>query len=133
MRIGTTYLPVQEVSFSVDWYVEKLGAKLNYMDEEKAILNLADQAIFLVKAKKGQNANFIDSAGNERFSLTFEVDGEDELETVRHDLLSLGVSVGSIEDRGHPGRNFVFTDPDGNLFDVWSQLSPAFKEARARV
>ena len=37
------------------------------------------------------------------------------------------VSVGEIEDRGHPGNNFVFRDLDGNVFDVWSELSPTFK------
>ncbi|EKN66486.1 hypothetical protein BABA_15292 [Neobacillus bataviensis LMG 21833] len=36
--------------------------------------------------------------------------------------------VGEIENRGHSGRNFVFYDEDGNKFDVWSELSPIFKE-----
>jgi len=38
------------------------------------------------------------------------------------------IKVGEIEDRGHSGNNFTFYDLDGNKFDVWSELSPAFKE-----
>ncbi|WP_412986042.1 hypothetical protein [Niallia alba] len=43
-------------------------------------------------------------------------------------LKEKAVTVGDIEDRGHPGNNFVFYDLDGNKFDVWSELSPSFKE-----
>ncbi len=45
-RIGTTYIPVTNVENSSDWYVIKIGAELNYKDENKAILNLANQSIF---------------------------------------------------------------------------------------
>lgn len=128
IRVGTTYIPVQDVALAADWYTTKLEAQLNYMDDEKAILAIADQAFFLVKAKQGETSNFIDSNGHERFSLTFEVDGEEKLRTLQKNLQTKDVEVGQIEDRGHPGRNFVFKDPDGNKFDVWSCLSPKFKE-----
>lgn len=127
-RVGTTYIPVTNVEESAVWYVSKLGAELNYQDQDKAIINLADQSLFLVKASAGQSANFIDSYGNVRFSLTFEVDGLSALEKLHDDLNQKGIKVGEIENRGHAGRNFVFDDPDGNRFDVWSELSPSFKE-----
>jgi catechol 2,3-dioxygenase-like lactoylglutathione lyase family enzyme len=127
-RVGTTYIPVQDVKKSADWYAGKLGAEQTYIDKDKAILNLASQSFFLVKAADSQTANFTDSNGMERFSLTFEVDGQDALQAVHRELGEKGVDTGAIEDRGHAGRNFVFKDPDGNLFDVWSELSPAFKE-----
>jgi hypothetical protein len=44
------------------------------------------------------------------------------------ELKELGVIVGEIEERGHAGKNFVFEDLDRNRFDVWSELSPSFKE-----
>ena len=128
IRVGTTYLPVSNVERSASWYTEKLGATLNYMDEDKAIINLANQSFFLVAASEGQNANFIDSKGNERFSLTFEVDGLQALEKLHKEFKDLRISVGEIEDRGHAGKNFVFRDPDDNQFDVWSELSPTFKK-----
>ncbi|PFA69162.1 glyoxalase [Bacillus sp. AFS015802] len=128
LRVGTTYIPVADVELSSEWYVTKLDAELNYRDEDKAILNLANQSIFLVKSKENESANFIDVHGKERFSLTFEVDGLEALENVRGDFIRRGMKVGEIVDRGHTGRNFIFYDVDGNKFDVWSELSPTFRE-----
>lgn len=128
IRVGTTYIPITNVELSSEWYVNKLGAELCYKDEDKAILNVANQSIFLVKANGDQSSNFYDIHGNERFSLTFEVNGLNALEDIHRDFKENGMRVGEIEDRGHAGRNFVFYDLDGNKFDVWSELSPAFKE-----
>ncbi|RLQ94366.1 VOC family protein [Falsibacillus albus] len=119
-RVGTTYIPVKDPRRSSSWYQEKLGAVENYLDEDKAIVDFAGQSFFLVKAMGGQQANFIDAKGQEHFSLTFEVNGFDELKNLHNELLKAGVDVRKIEDRGHPGNNFVFSDLDGNLFDVWS-------------
>lgn len=131
LRVGTTYIPVSSVELAAEWYVEKLDAELTYQDEDKAIMNLADQSFFLVKAKEKETANFLDTYGKERFSLSFEVDGEETLKMLREDLKERDVEVGEIENRGHAGINFVFSDVDGNLFDVWSELSPTFnKETR---
>ncbi|MCM3393175.1 VOC family protein [Cytobacillus oceanisediminis] len=128
LRVGTTYIPVTNVDLSSDWYVNKLGAELSYKDQDKAILNIANQSIFLVKSKENQSSNFFDIHGNERFSLTFEVNGLNALEAIHQDFRQNGIKVGEIENRGHTGRNFVFYDLDGNKFDVWSELSPIFKE-----
>lgn len=46
MRVGTSYIPVTNVELSSSWYVNKLGAQLNYQDDDKAILNLANQSFF---------------------------------------------------------------------------------------
>ena len=128
LRVGTTYIPVTNVDLSSDWYVNKLGAELSYKDQDKAILNFANQSIFLVKSNENQSSNFFDIYGNERFSLTFEVNGLNALEAIHKDFRQSDIRVGEIENRGHTGRNFVFYDLDGNKFDVWSELSPIFKE-----
>ncbi|MBD7944552.1 VOC family protein [Psychrobacillus sp. Sa2BUA9] len=128
VRVGTTYIPVTNVALSSDWYTEKLGAIKNYQDEDKAILNLANQSIFLVKSKVGETLNFVDNNGQDRFALTFEVDGLDNLISLHNEFIENLVQVGQVENRGHAGRNFVFEDPDGNKFDVWSELSPSYKE-----
>lgn len=52
LRVGTTYIPVVSVEQSTEWYVNKLGAELSYQDKDKAILNFANQSIFLVKLRK---------------------------------------------------------------------------------
>jgi len=128
LRVGTTYIPVTNVELSSEWYENKLGAELSYKDADKAILNFANQSIFLVKSKENQSSNFYDIYGVERFSLTFEVNGLDALEAIHKDFTEKEIRVGKIENRGHSGRNFVFYDLDGNKFDVWSELSPIFKE-----
>lgn len=130
LRVGTTYIPVSNVERAAEWYVEKLNAQLNYQDDDKAILNLADQSFFLVKARDKETANFIDAHGDAHFSLTFEVDGEKSLKMLREELMERDVKVGEIESRGHAGINFVFSDIDGNRFDVWSELSSTYKRER---
>ncbi|KZE37218.1 glyoxalase [Bhargavaea cecembensis] len=128
LRVGTVYVPVSDVDRSAGWYAEHLDAEVSYRDEDKAIINLAGQSFFLVKAAEGERSNFTDIHGAERFSLTFEVDGLEALESVHGEFRVKGVNVGDIEDRGHAGRNFVFADPDGNRFDVWSELSPVYRD-----
>jgi hypothetical protein len=127
IRVGTIYIPVMEPAKSSDWYKDMLSACLNYLDEDKAIMNLADISLFLVKSP-GESSNFKDVNGAERFILTFEVDGEDTLEAMHADFIERGMNVGEIENRGHAGRNFVFYDFDGNKFDVWSELSKEYKK-----
>ncbi|TFE00805.1 VOC family protein [Jeotgalibacillus sp. R-1-5s-1] len=131
-RVGTIYLPVQHVRNAAVWYEEILGATINHEDEEKAIVDLADQSFFLVKSLPGETLNFKDYQGHNRFAMTFEVDGLKRLEEFRDLLLKKGVTVGHVENRGHAGRNVVFEDPDGNRFDVWSELSPDFKRRGSR-
>ncbi|MFJ6211135.1 VOC family protein [Lysinibacillus sp. NPDC092081] len=128
IRIGTIYIPVSNVERSCEWYVSKLGAECSYQDSDKAILNVANQSIFLVRSINNQSSNFIDCYGKEHFSITFEVDGLSALKTIHKIFIGKGIRVGEVENRGHAGRNFVFYDLDGNKFDVWSELSPAFKE-----
>ncbi|MHC2833815.1 VOC family protein [Bacillus sp. F9_6S_D1_P_5] len=128
LRVGTIYIPVINVELSSEWYVNKLDAELSYKDKDKAILNFANQSFFLVKSQINQSLNFYDFCGEERFSLTFEVNGLNTLESIHNDFIKKEIKVGEIENRGHTGKNFVFYDLDGNKFDIWSELSPIFKE-----
>jgi len=128
LRVGTTYIPVENLELSAQWYVNKLGAELSYTDQDKAILNFANQSIFLIKSQENQCANFYDIHGQEHFSLTFEVNGISALEKIHREFTQKQIKVGEIEERGHAGKNFVFYDLSGNKFDVWSELSPIFKE-----
>lgn len=128
LRVGTIYIPVTNIELSSKWYVNKLGAELSHKEEDKAILNFANQSFFLVKSQANQSLNFYDFCDEERFSLTFEVNGLNALESIHSDFIKKEIKVGEIENRGHTGKNFVFYDLDGNKFDVWSELSPIFKE-----
>ena len=128
LRVGTIYIPVSNVERSSEWYVSKLGAELSYKDDDKAILNFANQSFFLVKSNENQSSNFLDWYDTERFSITFEVNGLNALQAIHKDFIDKQISVGVIEERGHSGKNIVFADLDSNKFDVWSELSPVFKE-----
>lgn len=132
LRVGTTYIPVTNVELSSEWYVNKLSAELSYKDEDKAILNFANQSFFLVKSKENQSSNFYDCYGEERFSITFEVNGLNALEAIHREFKDKDIPVGEIENRGHAGRNFIFFDLDDNKFDVWSELSPNFRNIQAK-
>ena len=72
IRIGTTYLPVQNVEEAAEWYTAKLGAQLNYKDERinitvsigvatfnevedmHELIKLADKRLYISKSK-GKN------------------------------------------------------------------------------
>jgi len=101
---------------------------VNYLDEHKAILDLANQSFFLVKISLNKTSNFKNVQGAIQLSLTFEVNGVKEFETLRNQLIIKWVYVGEIENRGHAGKNFVFQDLHGNLFDECSELSLAFQQ-----
>lgn len=103
---------------------------MTYMDEgnNHVIVNLAQQSFILIQSEKGTLANFNTINDGLMFPFTFEVNGIEALLQLHEELQDKGVTVGEIEDRGHTGRNFIITDPDGNKYDVWSELSVDFKE-----
>lgn len=118
------------ITKSAEWFCTNLGAELGYMDEgnNHAILNLAQQSFILILSEKDALANFNTINDGLMFPFTFEVNGIEALIQLHEELQDKGVTVGEIEDRGHTGRNFIITDPDGNKYDVWSELSVDFKE-----
>lgn len=126
IRVGTIYLPVTNPKHSAEWFCTKLGAELQMLDADNnhAIVNLANQSFILIQSEEGVSSNFPTINDGLMFAFTFEVAGEQQLIALHHELKEKGVHVGEIEDRGHPGRNFIIHDPDGNRFDVWSELAP---------
>lgn len=117
--VCSVYVPVRDPLKSADWWQRNFGLEyaVPYNPAEvQVILKLADgQWLHLVETAGEINNQFRDKAGYEMFRLTFEVRRIEEL----HDhLLSNGVNIENLEDRGHCGINFVFYDPDGNKFDV---------------
>lgn len=130
IRVGTIYLPVTNPKLSANWFCSNLRAELAFIDEgnNHAILNLAHQSFILILSESSVTANFQTINDGLMFPFSFEVNGEEELLELHKELTDNGVTVGEIEDRGHDGRNFIIVDPDGNRFDVWSELSNEFKE-----
>ncbi|WP_314586770.1 VOC family protein [Paenibacillus terrigena] len=129
LRVGTNYLPVTDPKESSEWFCSNLGAEMTYLDDgnNHAIINLANQSFILIQSQKGITANFQTIRDGLMFPFTFEVNGEKALLELYQQLTAKNVCVGEIEDRGHQGKNFIITDPDGNRYDVWSELSENFK------
>lgn len=91
IRVGTVYIPVNDIKESSNWYINHLGAELTYQDSDKAILNLANQSFFLVRSIGEQHSNFFDINGKECFSITFEVDGIETLKSLHKEFIELGI------------------------------------------
>lgn len=52
---------------------------------------------FIVKSNENQSSNYFDIYGNERFSLTFEVNGLNALEAIHKDFKQNKIRVEEIE------------------------------------
>lgn len=117
--VCSVYVPVRNLLTSADWWQRNFG--LDYAvpynpSEAQIILKLSDgQWLHLVETKGEVNNQFPNKDGYEMFRFTFDVT---RIEVLHDRLVSNGVRVEELKDRGHCGINFVFYDLDGNKFDV---------------
>lgn len=117
--VCSIYVPVRNPLKSVQWWQRNFG--LEYAvpfneAEDQAILKLSDgQWLHLVETRGPIDNQFPNKAGYEMFRLTFEVR---QIEVLHDHLITNGVRIEELQDRGSCGINFVFYDPDGNKFDV---------------
>ena len=59
--VEAIFIPIKDPQLSSKWYEDKLGFKLLYIEEEAAVMKIADQSatvVCLVKAKKHQPLHF---------------------------------------------------------------------------
>ncbi|MBB6669554.1 VOC family protein [Cohnella nanjingensis] len=117
--VCSVYVPVRNPLQSAAWWERHFGLTFAVPynpAEAQAILRLSEgQWLHLVETRGPIDNQFPDKAGNEMFRLTFEVR---RIEVLYDRLLTQGVRVEHLADRGSCGINFVFCDPDGNQFDV---------------
>lgn len=62
--VEAIFIPIKDPQLSSKWYEEKLGFKLLYIEEEAAVMKIADKSatvVCLVKAKKHQPLHFPDN------------------------------------------------------------------------
>lgn len=107
------FIPVKDPKISAEWYEEKLGFKLIYIEKEAAVMKIAEESqtvVCLVKTVNhqamtfpengfgvGKYYNFIPKDINETYQL----------------LIERGVKVNPINEEGTT-KFFTFFDPDGN-------------------
>ena len=123
-KVSHLVLPVSDVHQSRDWYVGKLGFKLER--EFEGAVGIKDQSgltIFLQKA-----------AGNvagQKITLTIQVDNVD---AKYQELASQGVHFVSPPKLQFWGYGAEVLDPDGYVNDLWDEvsMSKAMREAGAK-
>jgi len=112
-KVSHMMLPVADVKKSRDWYVEKLGFKLE-REHEQAV-GIKDQSgltIFLQKASG--------PLSGQKITLTIQVDNVD---TRHQELVSLGVDFVSPPKRQFWGYGAEVLDPDGYVNHLWDEVT----------
>ncbi|WP_199621356.1 VOC family protein [Paenibacillus alkalitolerans] len=113
--IEYTEIPVSDLETAVDWYCNKLGAKLGLKNDERAFVDFSmGPSLFLVKTED-KTTNIFLVNGEHHYSIGFRVNN---IEGFHNFLVELGAKVNEIIDEGNIGKFFTFYDPFGNMFDV---------------
>jgi len=106
-------LPVSDVRKARDWYVNKLGFKLERESEEAVgIKDESGLTIFLIKTA--------DSLAGQKITLTIQVD---DVENRHRELASLGVKFVSPPGRQFWGYGAEVLDPDGYMNHLWDEVT----------
>ncbi|WP_159880982.1 VOC family protein [Paenibacillus puerhi] len=123
--IEYTEIPVADLEKGIDWYCNKLGAKLGYRNEDLAYVDFSmGPSLFLVKTSDLTSSTFLVN-GEDHYTIGFRVT---LIEEFRNYLLTLGTQVSVIKDEGAIGKFFTFYDPFGNMFDVHQPAKRMNKE-----
>ena len=113
--IEYTEIPVSDLETALDWYCNKLGAKVAFQNKDLAAVNFSfGPSLFLVKTINQTTSTFLIN-GEDHYSIGFKVKN---IEGFHNFLKGLGTKVNDIQDEGAVGKFFTFYDPFGNMFDV---------------
>ncbi|BBH20583.1 hypothetical protein Back11_19280 [Paenibacillus baekrokdamisoli] len=113
--IEYTEIPVSDLEIALDWYRNKLGAKVLFQNTELVAVNfITGPSLFLVKTNDQTTSTFLVN-GEDHYSIGFKVKN---IEGFHNYLKGLGTKVNEIKDEGVIGKFFTFYDPFGNMFDV---------------
>jgi catechol 2,3-dioxygenase-like lactoylglutathione lyase family enzyme len=112
-KVSHMVLPVSDVHKSRDWYVDKLGFKLER--ERDQVVGIQDQSgltIFLVNSSA--------SLAGQKITLTIQVDN---VESKYRELASLGVLFASAPKSQFWGYGAEVLDPDGYMNHLWDEVT----------
>jgi glyoxylase I family protein len=111
------FIPVKDPQRSAEWYEEKLGFTLVYMEDEAAVMKIAAESqtvVCLVKIVHHQPMKFPEN--NFDVGKYYNFIPRDIAETYQT-LVEQGVQVTPMGGEGST-RYFTFYDPDGNPLGV---------------
>jgi catechol 2,3-dioxygenase-like lactoylglutathione lyase family enzyme len=114
----STVLRVQDVAASVIWYREKLGLEPDHVgndgpDHPIAVYSIAGSSVALWQLPAGRMRVRLDNDSNTYVVVLVD----DDLETVRRNLVERGVEVGDVQ-RSAETEFLWFHDLDDNRFEV---------------
>ena len=111
------FIPVKDPAISAKWYEEVLGFKINYIEEEAAVMQIGEESqtvVCLVKTLNHVPMKFPENKfGVGKYYNFIPIDIEEAYKL----FLDKGVMVNPIGGEGST-RFFTFYDPDGNSLGV---------------
>jgi catechol 2,3-dioxygenase-like lactoylglutathione lyase family enzyme len=123
-KVSHVVVPVSDLLRSRDWYVDRLGFKLER--EHEGVVGIKDQSdltIFLQKTAAG--------LAGQKITLTIQVENVD---SKYQELASLNVKFASPPKLHFWGYGAEVLDPDGYMNHLWDEvtMSKAVREMKAR-
>jgi catechol 2,3-dioxygenase-like lactoylglutathione lyase family enzyme len=112
-KVSHMVLPVSDIHKSRDWYVDKLGFKVEREHEE--VLGIKDQSGLTIFLQKTAG-----TLAGERITITIQVDNVD---SKYRELASLGVKFVSPPKRVFWGYGAEVLDPDGYINHLWDEVT----------
>jgi catechol 2,3-dioxygenase-like lactoylglutathione lyase family enzyme len=112
-KVSHLVLPVSDLNKSRDWYVNKLGFKLE-REHEQAV-GIKDQSGLTIFLQRAAGA-----LSGQKITLTIQVDSVD---SKHQELVSLGVKFVSPPGRQFWGYGAEVLDPDGYVNHLWDEVS----------
>lgn len=112
-------IPVTNVERSVKWYTDMFGLGFCFPfheGDDEAWLNLNGMGFGLVRSPETLKLEFVNSRGERKPVLSFQVDNIHEL---HKEMIGKGANVREMVYKPGGGYSFQFTDPDNNFLGVW--------------
>ena len=110
------YIPVSNFDKSEKWYADMFGFTTTLCNKLYRDMSLPSGVrIMLIEQLNDVNSHML-FGGMKQAAYGFTVDN---LDAIREKLISENVIIGDINE--YQGKSFNFTDPDGNVIELWQE------------
>ncbi|MGG4491265.1 VOC family protein [Metabacillus idriensis] len=113
--IEGVFIPVSNIKQSVQWYKDKLGFKLLYIEKEAGVMRLSNETVIcLVHTPNHKPMIFPENHFGVGKYFNFNTSN---IEKTYRELIERAVKVNSMDEEDQT-KFFTFFDPDGNPLGV---------------